>query len=130
MINNNKFMDFLVELVSRLRTKKPKFFAILQWIVTILGAITGIPAWLQAYNIVLPPPINVIANKWVAVASIGFLIASQLTTQSKTSTVTADGDILKQTDAKQLPFTAKNEVVKAQINQVPNSSSTLEEIKK
>lgn len=130
MTNNNQFLNFLIELVSRIRTKKPKFFVVLQWITVVLGAVTGIPDFLAYFNIVLPPALIVLENKWIAVASIGFLIASQLTTQSKPATVTADGDVLKQTNAKQLPFTAKNEVTKAQISQVPNSSKTLEEIKK
>lgn len=129
MNNNNQLLNFLIELFQRLRTKKPKFFVYLQWITGALGAITGLPSFLAQFNITLPPAATAMENKYVAWATIGFLIASQLTSASKTQTVTADGAVLKQTDQKKLPFTAKAEVKKAQVDEVPNASVTLADIK-
>ena len=127
---NGMLLNFLIELVGRLKTKKPKFFLILQSLTAVLGAVTGIPSFLAQFGITLPPAAVVLENKYVAWASIGFLIASQLTTQSTAATVTADGTVLKQTDASTLPFTAETEVKKAQVAQVPNSDFTLNQIKK
>jgi uncharacterized ion transporter superfamily protein YfcC len=129
MQTQNQLMNFLIELIKRLKTKKPKFFVILQYITGLLGAVTGIPEFLAQFNIVLPPSLAVLENKYVAWASVGFLIASQLTTQSNPVTVAADGAVLKQTDATRLPFTATNEIKKAQVEEIPNNKLTLAEIK-
>lgn len=106
---NNLFLAFLIEIVNRLKTKKPKLFVYLQYIVMGLGAITGIPSFLSQFSIVLPPAATLFENKFVAWASIGFLIASQLTTQSTINSISPQGPVNKQTDPKKLPFTALEE---------------------
>jgi len=130
MGNTPTLMDYLKELLQRLKTKKPKFFVVLQIITGVLGAITGLPAFLAQFSIILPPAALVLENKYVAWASIGFMIASQLTTSSPAATVTKDGVVLTKTDEKKLPFTEKVEVKKAQDDMVANSTRTLEEVKK
>jgi hypothetical protein len=130
MTPTNPLWSFLIELVQRLKTKKPKFFVVLQYITGLLGAITGLPAFLAQFSITLPPTWLALENKYVAWASVGFLIASQLTTATPAATVTKDGVVLTKTDEKKLPFTGEAEVKAAQVKQVPNSSLTLEETKK
>lgn len=130
MQNNTILLDFLKELVQRIRTKKPKLFIVLQWITGVLGAITGLPSFLAQFGITLPPAATILENKYVAWASIGFFIASQLTTSSPAVTVTKEGAVLKETDASKMPFTAKSEVKRAQDAQIPNSTQTLAEVKK
>jgi hypothetical protein len=127
---SNQLLNFLIELFSRLRTKKPKFFIVLQWLTAFMGAVTGLPALLIQWGVTLPPALTILENKFVAACSVGFFIASQLTSASPAATVTSDGAVLKQTNAAQLPFTAQVEVKKAQDDQVPNSSTTLAEVKK
>lgn len=123
-------LNFLIELVQRLRTKKPKFFVYLQYITGVLGAITGLPAFITQFGIKLSPILTTLENKYVAWAAIGFAIASQLTSSSPVVTVTQDGAVLKQTDPVKMPFTSQTEIRKAQVDQVPNSTTTLEEVKK
>ena len=110
---NNLFLSFLVELIKRLKTSKPQFFVILQYITAGLGAVTGIPAFLKQFGIILPSAMVVLENKYVAWASIGFLIASQLTTQSTLNSISPQGVANKQTNPKALPFTAAVEVKEA-----------------
>lgn len=129
MQNQNMLLSFLIELVNRLKTKKPKFFIYLQWITGALGAVTGLPELLTSWGIVLPSATLVLENKIVAACSIGFFIASQLTSASPVAAVTKDGAVLKQTDSKDLPFTAQTEVKKAQDAQVPNTAVTLAQVK-
>jgi hypothetical protein len=125
----NQMLSYLVELISRLRTKKPKFFVYLQYVTAAASAVTGLPALLVQWGVTLPPATLILENKFVAACSVGVFIASQLTSSSPTETVTADGAVLKQTNAKELPFTAQNEIKSAQDKQVPNASGTLAQIK-
>lgn len=130
MQQQNQLLAFIVELFSRLRTKKPRFFIWLQWITGAASAVTGLPTLLTSWGVQLSPALSVLENKFVAACTLGALIASQLTSSSPVETVTADGAVLKQTDASKLPFTAETEVKKAQDAQIPNSSVTLAQIKK
>jgi len=114
MQTQNQLLTFLQELVNRVRTKKPRFFVYLQWITGAMGAITGLPALLASWGITLPPVMMTFENKLVAACSTGFFIASQLTTASPVAAVTEEGDVLKQTDAGKLPFTAQAEVKNVQ----------------
>jgi hypothetical protein len=129
MPQQNQLLSFLIELVQRLRTKKPKFFVYLQWITSVFAAITGIPSFLAQFGIVLPPAATALENKYVAWALIGFTNASQLTTAPPAATVTADGKVLTLTDQSKMPFTAAKEVKSAQDAQVKNSTATLAQIK-
>lgn len=129
MQNNNLLLAFLVELMNRLRTKKPKFFSYIQYGTGVMAAITGLPDLLVKWGITLPPALMIFENKFIAACSVGAFIASQLTSTSPVAAVTKDGAVLKQTDADKLPFTAKSEVKKAQNDLVPNTSVTLDQVK-
>lgn len=125
---NNLFLSFLVELFNRFATKKPKLFVYLQWVMLGLGAVTGLPAFLQKLGITLSPALTVFENKFVAAAAAGFVLCTQLVTKSPTVGVTADGTPIAPTDAAKLPFTAKVEIKEAQVKEIPNSPITMAEI--
>lgn len=127
---NNVLINFLKENLTRLFTKKPRFFIWWQWLTGAMTAVTGLPGVLQMMNVTLPPSLSVLENKAVAFCAAGFFLASQLTSASPIATVTADGAVLKQTDASALPFTAQVEVKKAQDAEVPNAAVTLADVKK
>jgi len=129
MAQNNQLLNFLIELIQRLKTKKPKFFVYLQWFVAAMGAVTGLPDLLIKFHISLPPALTVLENQFVAACSVGFFIASQLTSATPVAAVTKDGAVLTKTDEVKMPFTAKAEVVKAQKEQIPNTTTTLAEVK-
>jgi len=129
MQNQNQLLAFLIELANRLKTKKPRFFIYLQWLTGAMGAVTGLPGLLTTWGITLPPAATVLENKFVAACSVGFFIASQLTSASPVAAVTKDGAVLKQTDPVKLPFTSSAEIKKSQDAQIPNSEVTLAEVK-
>jgi hypothetical protein len=129
MQNKNPLFNFLVELLNRLKTKKPKFFVYLQYVTAAMGAVTGLPELLTSWGVTFPPELTLLESKAVAFCSVGFFIASQLTSASPVAAVTKDGAVLKQTDSDKLPFTAQAEIKKAQDQQVPNTATTLAEVK-
>ncbi len=126
---SNQLLNFLIELVGRLRTQKPRFFVYLQYITAAMGAVTGLPGLLMQWGVTLPPAMTILENRFVAACSVGFFIASQLTTSSPVQAVTKDGAVLKQTDASKMPFTAQNEITTTQKARVPNTTTTLAEVK-
>ena len=105
----NMLIAFFQEVFQRFKTKSPKFFRIWQLITGLGAAITGIPATLQQFGVVIPPPYDVTANKVIAAVSTGMFIMSALTTQS-TIVAGKDGEPpLKQTQDN-LKFTAATEI--------------------
>ena len=125
----NPLIAFLSELLQRLFAMSPKFFEKFQWISGAAAAVTGIPAILTSLGVSLPAPFNIFENKVVAICSAIVLFMSMLPTATPTVSVTSDGKVLKSTDAAKLPFTAQNEVVKAQQDEVPNSNLSMADIK-
>lgn len=125
----NPLIAFLSELLQRLFAKSPLFFEIWQWISGAAAAVTGIPAIFTALGINLPSPFNMFESKAVAIASAVVLFMAMLPTATPTVSVTSDGKVLKSTDAAKLPFTANNEVVRAQDAQIPNSTLSMSQIK-
>lgn len=111
MNTNNPLFQFLQELFLRFSAKSPTFFKIWQLISSILVAVTGLPDFLQMFGITLPAPWNALESKAVAFAAAGVLFMSLLTTQSKVTSKTEDGALLKKTDETKLPFTASQEAV-------------------
>jgi len=70
-------LDFLKELFVRIGKKSPKFFRILQYVLTASCVIAGVPALLQYFQVQLPEAISVLSSKLVSVASfVGLFIAS------------------------------------------------------
>jgi hypothetical protein len=108
---------FLQELFMRFKTKSPKFFQIIQWISASLVMITTLPTLLdeiEAFGITFPDIVYSHVTIAVRYASIGIFLISMLTTQSKPAGVTEDGTVLKKTDETKLPFTAGDEIKKAE----------------
>lgn len=118
MTTNNLFINWLAENLKRLFTKSPKFFLVWTWVSGLLVAITGIPEALDFFGVILPPALEVLANKAVAMASGGAFFMSLLTTQSTPVALTNDGEMLKKTDENKLPFTSrceKKQVIKSNV---------------
>lgn len=79
-----KFPPFILELISRLFSKNPKFFKIIQVISAIIAIITGLPEYLTSLGIVLPDNLITLENKTIAIASIVAMIIAQFPTQEST----------------------------------------------
>ncbi len=126
----NMLIAFLQEMLQRFFTKSPKFFRIWQLITGLAAAVTGIPEALAYFHIDLPSSLAILSSKFIAAVSTGMFIMSALTTQSKATSVTSDGIVLKETDKGKLPFTSQSEIKGAQVAMIPNSTKTLEEVKK
>ena len=110
-MNNNVFILFLKENLQRLFTKSPLFFKIWTLITGVLVLITGLPdliTWITSGGITIPDLWNSYITNAVAWASRAGLLMSMLTTQSTPITLN-NGDVVKVTDTKALPFTAKAE---------------------
>ena len=69
---------FILELLARFFSKNPKFFRILQILACICAFITGIPALLHQYNIVLSPSLSIFENKTVAICAMVVAFFAQL----------------------------------------------------
>lgn len=122
---NPTYVDFLKELVVRLKTRSPKFFRILQLIFGAAAVITGIPSILVACHINLTGIWAALAIKDAAFGTFSAFLTSLLPVQSTTVASVVNGSVipvtpgeipLKQTDSVKMPFTAK-----AEINQTLNS---------
>jgi hypothetical protein len=108
-MQTNALILFLQEIFSRLKTKSPTFFKVWQTIAGIVTAVTGLPGFLAMFNIVLPPALTILENKIVGAAAAGVLFMSLMPTQAPAAAISTDGCLLKTTDDKKLPFTAKAE---------------------
>ena len=129
---NNSIILFLRENLQRLFTKSPFFFKIWSLISLTLVLITGIPDFVNTLSgiVVIPDVWGEHITIAVAWASRAALFMSLLTTQSNTVAITEQGKVLKQTDAKSLPFTAtieKAEILK-KAETVPVATVTSEGI--
>ncbi len=119
----NPLLSFLQEIFTRLKSKSPKFFVIWQWIFGALTAITGIPSFLQMYNIHVPEVFGPYMTRLVAFASAVVWFMSKMPVQSSTVAVTSDGAVLNKTDAKKLPFTSQAEKKKAYGDDLASNAS-------
>ena len=75
---NNALMQFIAEFSVRLFSKKPKFFAIIQGIATVIGSLAAVLAYLHGTDIILPDWTNKISEVNVIVGSIVAMIIAQL----------------------------------------------------
>lgn len=119
MLNaNNPFLSWLIEMVKRLGQKSPQFFVVLQWIFGIITAITGLPAVISlittTLGYTLPDVFTQFENKTVALCGLVVTFVSALPVQNTSVAKDQTGQVLKQTDTKKLPFTAKAEAKEAQ----------------
>lgn len=104
----NPILDFLTEIVVRLRNKSPKFFKVLQVISILVALIPGIPTFLDYLGIVLPDFLIAIENKTIAIAGI---VAAFLTGLPVEKTTNTTGSLRTSTATKTecpvLPFSDK-----------------------
>jgi len=106
---NNMVLDFLREFLNRLITKSPKFFKILQAIFGLLTFASYIPSMLQRWFGVEVPGSTITLFEDVAKYSAGFFAALLLPVKQVTVAQTPEGEAIKVTDEKKMPFTAKAE---------------------
>jgi hypothetical protein len=74
----NPMIDFIAELAIRLFSSKPKFFAVIQWISTILGTAAAALMYLHTEGVALPEWTSKISEVNVIVGSVVALIVAQL----------------------------------------------------
>ncbi len=74
----NPFFKFLAELATRLFSKNPKFFDIVQMIALVGGGVSGLVQYLQSTGVELPKLFEVVGNINVVVSSVVALILAQL----------------------------------------------------
>lgn len=120
---NNLFIKWLQENIQRLFTKSPLFFKIWMGISGAFVLVTAIPEALTIFKIDLPQLFNDTLQKIISGASTGMFLMALMTTQSKAVGVDVNGNILKKTDEKQLPFTSVQEV-----KEVAKKSDTINEL--
>lgn len=75
---NNAFFKFLAELVTRVFSSKPKFFAIIQWVAFLTGGFSAAVQYLKEVGTELPAWVAVAGNVNVVVGSVVALIIAQL----------------------------------------------------
>lgn len=101
--------SFLIEFLYRLRTKSPKFFYVLSWIMAVLLVIAKIPYALKHWlNIEVASNFVEMGNDIAWIAG-GFFAATVLPVKSPPVAQTKDGQPITVTDEKKMPFTAKSE---------------------
>jgi hypothetical protein len=74
----NPFFKFLAELATRLFSKNPNFFDIVQMIALVVGGVSGLVQYLQSTGVELPKLFEVVGNINVVVSSVVALILAQL----------------------------------------------------
>lgn len=104
-MNNNQFINFLVELIKRFGGPTPKFFKILQLLGAVAALIGFIPFIIQKLNINLSVNWSNGLQIALQVAGIITAVGTQLTNQSSIAAVTNTGHQLKATNDNILPFT-------------------------
>lgn len=109
----NMILAFLQEMFQRFATRSPRFFKIWQVVTAVATLVTGVPEFLAFIGVTLPESLTVLQDRVVGAFSTGLFIMSMMTTQSKPVGVTADGSVIKVTNDKLLPFTARSEDKKA-----------------
>jgi len=110
---NSIALNFFVELWQRLKTKSPTFFRVLQLVAALLTIAGYIPSVLQRwFNVEVPGHIITMCED-ISKYAAGFLVAAALPVNSEQVAITTEGEILKKTDDKKLPFTAQKEIKEA-----------------
>lgn len=102
-------ISFFVELFQRIKTKSPTFFRVLQLLGASLTFAGYIPSMLQRwFNVEVPGHVISMCED-VAKYAAGFFAAALFPVAAQPIAVNGDGEVLKKTDEKKLPFTAKKE---------------------
>lgn len=116
--------DFIVELVNRLRAKSPKFFQVLQW--TALGTIVfgHLPWFIEHYTYWTLPEKLISLCHDIATRAEGFLLAVMLPKRDAAVAQTTEGEAVKVTNEKKMPFTAKEEAKSVSKMEPPPPTAT------
>jgi len=108
-MQNANVLSWLQENLQRLFVKSPLFFKIWALISGSLILITGVPDFINMLHIngfEIPNLWDAAITKAVGWASRGVFLMSILTSQSKPAAITDQGEVIKSTDTKKLPFTS------------------------
>jgi len=116
---NPTFLNFLRETLERVFQKSPKFFKWWQIISGVFTFFTGVPWILEQFNINLPPPFDVMANKAIAFFSAGALFMAQFPVKATTVAQTEEGKAVTVLNTTNLPFTQKSEAKDVKETQPP-----------
>lgn len=111
-------LDFFKEFINRIGTKSPAFFKVLIFITASLTLAGYIPSMLQQWLDVEVSGKVIALCENIAKYATGFLVASGLTVKTPTVGQTVEGSVVKVTDEKKMPFTAKSEQ-KAAAKEIP-----------
>lgn len=125
---NPNILSFLSEFVQRLRTKSPAFFRILQLIVGCLTGLSYLPTILcNWFGVDLAPHFVTMCND-IAKYSTGLLAGLFLPAETAPVAIMNDGDLLKKTDEKRLPFTAQCEdkIDREKLKHVPKVAEVID----
>jgi len=82
-MQNNAIYQFIADLIDRLFSSKPGFFGVIQWVSTIVGAISTLIIYLQSTGVSLPSWVVSMGKTDVIVGSIVALIIAQLPKQQE-----------------------------------------------
>lgn len=106
---NNAVVLFFKELLLRLSTESPRFFKIIQVVMACLTFAGYLPAIMDRWFGIQVSDrfVNICVD--IATHTTVFFAASLLPSQNKPVALSETGEILKKTDEKKLPFTAKAE---------------------
>lgn len=74
----NSFFQFLAEFFTRLFSKKPKFFEVVQWVSFLTGGVSSAILYLNETGTALPAWVSVVGNVNVIIGSVVALIIAQL----------------------------------------------------
>lgn len=106
---SSQALNFFKELFNRLQTKSPKFFFVLQIFGGSLTFAGYIPSMLQQwFNVEVPGHIITMCED-IGKYAAGFFASSMLAVKTPVVAQTVDGDEVKVTDEKRMPFTSVSE---------------------
>lgn len=117
----SQVLSFFVELFNRLRTKSPKLFKVLQVFAGSLTFLGYVPSMLQRWLNVEVPGHLITMCEDISKYATGFFVAVLLPVKTKPVAQTEEGEAIKVTNEKKMPFTAKAEAesVKETVPQPP-----------
>ena len=106
---SNPLILWFIETLNRIFTKSPKFFRIWQMVAGAVALVGWIPSTLELVGIAIPEPYTGTTARIIKWCGTIALFMASLPTQSKVVAIDECGDAMKQTDKKELPFTARQE---------------------
>lgn len=104
-----KVLDWLTETLNRFFHNQPQYFKYWTWLGYALTLISGLPYLIVQFHIKLPEPFATMSNKFISGVAIALVVMSKLTIKNPTVGQTKQGEAVKVTSEKTLPFTAKAE---------------------